>query len=111
MSYKCITFDSSLRETKTTKTMTNNIAIDQFIIEMTLVSPIEKIISQLQSKDFRDCDIKWLDAKLDAFTDLACKTLGINFLIVREAFTMLNDYVIGKYLNYFNTLLAYFKTI
>ena len=37
---------------------TNNAAIDQFIIEASLITPIEKIISKLKNGEFRDCGIK-----------------------------------------------------
>lgn len=51
---------------------TNNQVIDQFIIEASLIDPISKIVNQLNNGEFRDCDIKWLDAKLEKFTKFAC---------------------------------------
>lgn len=57
---------------------TNNPVIDQFIIEASIIDPISKIVIQLNNGEFRDCDIKWLDAKLERFTKFACETLGIS---------------------------------
>lgn len=92
---------------------TNNPTIDQFIIEVSLINPIEKIISQLKNGEFRDCDLKWLNAKLDAFVDLTAKTLGINGVItqsesVKPAY--MNGYAVDYYSKYFKQLLDYFKT-
>ena len=93
---------------------TNNPVIDQFIIEATLIDPISKIVNQLNNGEFRDCDIKWLDAKLEKFTKFACETLGIKGMmpsdVNREKFTLLNDYVKNQYINRFSTLLGYFKS-
>ena len=57
---------------------TNNTAIDQFIIEVSLIDPITKIINQLNNGEFRDCDIKWLDIKLENFVVFAAKRIQIN---------------------------------
>ena len=93
---------------------TNNAAIDQFIIEMSLITPIEKILLQLKNGDFRDCDIKWLDSKLENFIEFAAKTLGINAIMPNklesETFTILNNYALRYYKDKFSTLLNYFKT-
>ena len=93
---------------------TNNSVIDQFIIETSLINPIEKIISQLKNGEFRDCDIKWLDSKLENFIEFAAKTLGINAIMPNkldsETFTILNNYALKYYKDKFNTLLNYFKT-
>jgi hypothetical protein len=93
---------------------TNNPVIDQFIIEVSLIDPISKIINQLNNGEFRDCDIKWLDAKLEKFTKFACETLGIKGMmpsnIDSNKFVLLNDYVKNQYVNRFSTLLGYFKS-
>jgi len=93
---------------------TNNTVIDQFIIEMSLIDPIEKIILQLKNGEFRDCDIKWLDSKLENFIEFAAKTLGINAIMPNklesETFTILNNYALIYYKDKFNALLNYFKT-
>jgi hypothetical protein len=94
---------------------TNNPRIDQFIIETCLINPVSKIVNQLKNGEFRDCDIKWLDNKLEKFTKFACETLGINGLMPSDVngdkFTLLNDYVKNQYINRFNTLLEYFKSL
>lgn len=92
---------------------TNNAVIYQFIIEVSLIDPINKILSQLKNGEFRDCDINWLDKKLDGFVEFAAKTLNIKGLIPqRESVkpSFMNDYAIEYYSNYFNHLLNYFKT-
>ncbi len=93
---------------------TNNTVIDQFIIETTLINPIEKIILQLKNGEFRDCDIKWLDSKLEKFIEIAAKTLGINVIMPTkldsETFIILNNYALKYYKDKFNTLLNYFKS-
>jgi hypothetical protein len=92
---------------------TNNPAIDQFIIEVALIEPIEKIINLLDNRELRDCDIKWLDKKLENFIEFAAKTLGITAIMPsqRERFTVLNNYVRNQYKKKFCTLLNYFKTL
>ena len=94
---------------------TNNPALDQFIIDVSLISPIEKIMLQLKNGEFRDCDIKWLDTKLANFIEFAAKTLGINAImpsqLCKDRFTVLNDYAVNQYFEKFKTLLNYFKTL
>jgi hypothetical protein len=83
---------------------------NNFIISMSLIFPIEDIINKLNNSEFRDCDIKWLDNKLFSFTDLACKTLGMDITTpINEQYTVFNDFVKNKYIGYFKTLLQYFK--
>ncbi len=93
--------------------METNSAINQFIIQTVLITPIEDIITKLEKKEFRDCDIKWLDKKLENFTEFACETLGIKVSmpsqIEGKEVTLLNDYLVTQYSNLFNTLLTYFK--
>jgi hypothetical protein len=93
---------------------TNNPAIDQFIIEASLIDPIQKIINQLKNGEFRDCDLKWLDKKLENFVAFAAKTLNINGVMPqRESVkpTYMNDYAVNYYSKYFNHLLDYFKNL
>ena len=87
---------------------------DQFIIEMTLVDPINKIVKALESRNYRDCDVKWLDSKLASFIDLAAKTLHINGVMTPSESirpSLMNEYAYEYYLKYFAGLLTYFKTI
>lgn len=93
---------------------TNNQTIDQFIIDVSLVDPIEKILGQLERGEFRDCDLKWLDTKLDGFMEFAAKTLEVHGVMpqresVKPAY--MNDYAVKYYTKYFNQLLQYFKTL
>lgn len=92
-------------------TQTNNTTIDNFIIEMTLIAPIEKIINQLNNGEFRDCDIKWLDKKLGNFMLFACETFGMkNMTVPASEYSILNPYTVGKYKEWFGGLLEYFKS-
>jgi len=86
--------------------------INNFIIETVLISPIEKILSQLNNNEFRDCDIKWLDVKLKNFIDFAAETLYLQTpsLPEREEFKTFNAYVKNHYTEKFQILLNYFKS-
>lgn len=87
--------------------------VDRFIIEASLVDPVAKIVNQLNKREFRDCDVKWLDAKLQKFTEFACKTLGmdVKMMPVEIKGKILNDYTVSQYLQRFSTLLEYFKSL
>jgi hypothetical protein len=91
---------------------TKNAVINQFIIEVTLIDPISKIVNQLKAKEFRDCDIKWLDAKLKNFTEFTCKTLGLEVILPDDIQgKVLNDYTYSQYIKRFSVLLEYFKSL
>jgi len=96
-------------------TTQNQDVLNQFIIDVKLIQPIQKIVNGLNGTEYRDCDIKWLDAKLEAFVKLACDTLGISGILQNQlphtSFTILNDHNKQYYLSKFNTILEYFKTI
>jgi hypothetical protein len=92
----------------------NNKAINSFIIEVKLVSPIEKILKQLNDGEFRDCDINWLDNKLECFVEFAAKTLNVNGVMPQRESVKpahMNDYAVKYYNNYFCKLLSYFKNL
>ena len=92
---------------------TKNDQINQFIINTVLVNPIEKILSKLKAKEYRDCDIKWLDAKLSNFILFAAQTLNINCVIAdldKNKFSLMNEYAYNYYTDKFTKLLAYFKS-
>lgn len=87
-----------------------NPSIQQFIIETSLVRPVSGIIEKLNNGHFRDCDIKWLDARLESFMKQAAYLLNVSLqTIPRESFTILNDHNTKYYLKHFNVLLSYFK--
>lgn len=91
-----------------------NEVIDQFIIDVVLIDPIKNIINLLKTDKLRDCDINWLDKKLDNFMKFACETLMINGL-TRSDFgskndKILNTYTRTQYLKYFTALLNYFES-
>ena len=89
-----------------------NEAINRFIIEAVLIDPISDIIFKLENKEFRDCDIRWLNDKLYKFTAVAAETMGIKFpeieLISHDG--ILNDYTTARFIKAFTTLLNYFKS-
>ena len=89
-----------------------NEAINRFIFEAVLIDPINDIILKLKNKEFRDCDIKWLNGKLYKFTAVAAETLGVKFpeiqLISNDG--VLNDYTTTRFIEAFTTLLNYFKS-
>jgi len=93
-------------------TTANNLAIQQFIIETVLINPVKDIVSKLENKEFRDCDIKWLNDKLYNFTNFAAETLGKKFgridLVNNDG--LLNEYKTNEFLKAFRTLLNYFKS-
>lgn len=89
-----------------------NEAINTFIIETVLIDPINDIIFKLENKEFRDCDIKWLNGKLHKYTAVAAETMGIKFpeieLISHDG--VLNDYTTVRFIEAFTTLLNFFKS-
>ena len=89
-----------------------NEALNTFIIEAVLIDPIDEIIFKLKNKEFRDCDIRWLNDKLYKFTAVAAETMGIKFpeieLISNDG--VLNDYTTARFIEAFTTLLNYFKS-
>lgn len=93
-------------------TTVENEAINTFIIEAVLIDPINDIIFKLENKEFRNCDIRWLNDKLYKYTAFAAKTLGIKFpeieLISHDG--VLNDYTTARFIEAFTTLLNYFKS-
>ena len=92
--------------------MTTQSTINTFILEVTLIDPIKKIITQFENNEFRDCDIKWLNNKLATFTDISLKSLKLNIDLPKiESGILINEYTTKMYLGYFNTLLTLFKKI
>lgn len=89
-----------------------NEAINTFIIEAVLIEPISDIIFKLNNKEFRDCDIRWLNDKLGKFTAFAAETLGIKFPFksISHDGVKLNDYTTARFIEAFTTLLNYFKS-
>ena len=89
--------------------------VNTFIINRVLVKPIEEIVSKLKNHEYRDCDIVWLDNKLESFVKFAAETLEIKVVVpnevMAEKYDFLNNYVIDIYLSKFNNLLNYFKQL
>lgn len=94
-------------------TQTQDEVINQFIINVSLVNPIQEIIGKLNVGDYRDCDIKWLDVKLEGYIKFAAETFGIKGIVPSELgaskFPYFNSCSKKYYLKHFTTLLDYFK--
>lgn len=90
----------------------NNPVLQQFLINYVLINPVKDIVFKLENKEFRDCDIKYLNEKLFNFTSFAAETLGKKFekidLVSNEGF--LNEYKTNEFLKAFRTILNYFKS-
>ena len=88
---------------------------ESFYITIMLISPVEKILNQLNNKEFRDCDIRWLEDKLDLYCKIALKTfncyLEIENLRFDENYGIMNSYTRERYIKHFSTILNYFKTL
>jgi hypothetical protein len=86
--------------------------IDQFIIDTLVINPIKDIIDKITKQEFRDCDIKWLDERLEQFTIIGGETIYVKIHndLKNTDFTVLNKYVYNYYCEKFNILLEYFKT-
>ena len=87
--------------------------LDKFVINAIIVEPITKIIKSLENKEYRDCDIEWLNKKLFNYTEFAAETLGINFNNeqIVDNNSLMNDHCYDRFLQAFRTLLEYFKSI
>ena len=82
-----------------------------FIFEMTIISPLNDIVSKLENREFRDCDIDWLNKKLIKYTDLALEVLGKKINLDKAIDGIMNDNNREVFLRYFNTLLKFFKDL
>lgn len=85
-------------------------AINNFIFETAVISPISDIIVKLENKEFRDCDVNWLNGKLKAYTDLALQTLGKQIEVGEAVGGTMNEHNRNRFISYFTTLLDYFKS-
>ncbi len=89
--------------------------IQLFVINVSLIDPITEIINGIENSKYRDCDIKWLTNKMDAFIEFAAKTLGISINMPsrdkKADFNTLNSYVLVYFRDRFTTLLNYFKSL
>lgn len=89
----------------------SNDTVTRFIIGVQLIDPIEDILKKLENRQYRDCDIKWLDNKLAGFMEFAAQTFGLTISTPpKEPYITLNEYVINQYKERFTNLLNYFKS-
>jgi len=91
---------------------TGNANIDKFIIEETLISPIQKLVDELLTKPNNDKRIKVYHEKLNLFCGIAAKTFGVKLMVINTepSFEIMNPVVCEYYLTRFQKLLNYFKT-
>ena len=97
---------------KTNKMLKEDV-VNQFIIEISLLKPVKKIIEDLEAGNFRDCDINWLDNKLENFIEFTGSTLNIKGVMSQRESVKpkyINSYAVEYYLKYFKQLLDYFKS-
>lgn len=87
-----------------------NTSINNFIFETAVISPINDIIVKLKQKEFRDCDIDWLNGKLKSYTDLALQTMGKEIVVGDAVGGVMNDHSRNRFISYFTTILNYFKS-
>jgi hypothetical protein len=88
--------------------------IDEFVIEMVLLKPIGDIIIKLENREFMDCDISWLNNKLNNFAAFSLETMGKKVPMIYNLIdnsSVMNRYVAERFINAFQTLLDYFKNI
>lgn len=95
--------------------ISNDSVINDFILQITLIDPVTDIINKLSNGDFRDCDIKWLDKKLDNYMIFASNTLNIKGLLPQRESVKPNfintEYAIQYYSKYFSQLLSFFNSL
>lgn len=84
--------------------------VSNFIVDMMILTPVKDIISKLETGNFRDCDVKWLNDRLNHFVKLSLETLGRENVIVGEITGSMNEYNNVKFIKYFKTILKYFVT-
>lgn len=89
-----------------------NLVIQNFILEVTVIEPISDIVEKLSNNLFRDIDIQFLNKNLQKFSELAMKNFGMNDTILDrpENEEYLNDFVIQRFLERFKILLNFFKS-
>lgn len=97
------------------KAKQNNDIISNLYLDVLLIEPISKILLQLKNKEFRDCDIKWLDNKLETYFNITSQTLGLNISVINQPDSVKpkhinTEYSTQYYLKYFTNLIEYFKT-
>jgi hypothetical protein len=78
------------------------------MIELLLIHPIEKIIAGLESREYGNGDIDYIEKKLGDFMDIAAKALNVTGRVSHESFTVMNEYARAKYIEYFSKLLMFF---
>lgn len=93
--------------------MTQTIENNGNVIEIYALAiwPIENIVKKLGDRDYRDCDIKWLNEKLKTYTSIAAKTIHLKIAGIKPLPEgMLNDYTYDRYTRYFTILLKHFRS-
>ena len=89
---------------------TNETSIYNFIIDASFIEPTNKIINKLNNREFRNCDIKWLDDKLDKYIQFVAEKLNIK-LTIKQSESVKPKYMNTYAYEYYNQLLIFFKII
>lgn len=90
--------------------------VDNLVIEMTLVDPIQKIVKGLNDGEYyRESDVKWLQEKLHSYIEIAAKTLGVEQHLLTNIpvgkFTTMNEPAKDYFKTYFSQLLQFFQSV
>jgi hypothetical protein len=87
--------------------------VQSFVVRTSFVEPIEKILAKLKSRDYRDCDAKWLYGRLGRFIEAVAVTLDINPALILESENDKAEVMSEVQYNYFTEnfeiLLEHFK--
>ena len=86
-------------------------AINNFLVSQLVTEPISIIIKGLKEDSYRDCDVTWLNLKLTKYTDLSLELIGKKIKVQKPISGPLNDFNKKRFVDYFTTLLEFFKSI
>lgn len=107
---------------KTDESIVNKYIKNEFVYKVMIIDPLLDIISKLEKGEFRDCDMKWLNANLNKYVDIALCSInngqkystlinGVNLNngLIRES--VLNEFNKERFIKAFKILLEYFRSI
>lgn len=92
--------------------MLNKNEVATFIIDVSIIDPLQSIIDRLEESKFRDVDIPWLNEQLKKFTKIAIESLGHKKTLPPiPKFYLINTYVTEWYVKNFTILINFFKSV
>lgn len=87
----------------------NNIALNNFIYDELILSPLTDIVTNLENKEYSDCDVDWLNKELNKYVGFALEVLSKKINLGTAIGGIMNDYNRNRFLKYFKTLLRFFE--